>query len=55
MLVIFIVELALCFSVLMFLLLHSDFTQLEKQVHEDEEFARTLAMLEEEPQAKKVI
>lgn len=35
----------------MFLLLHS---QLEKQVHEDEEFARTLAMLDEEPKAKKV-
>ena len=30
------------------------FTQLEKQVHDDEEFAKTLAMLEEEPQAKKV-
>nr|XP_046269466.1 replication factor C subunit 1 isoform X2 [Scatophagus argus] len=27
--------------------------ELEKQIHEDEEFARTLAMLEEEPQAKK--
>ncbi|XP_063740002.1 replication factor C subunit 1 isoform X2 [Eleginops maclovinus] len=27
--------------------------ELEKQVHEDEEFARTLAMLDEEPQAKK--
>lgn len=27
--------------------------QLEKQVHEDEEFARTLAMLDEEPVAKK--
>lgn len=35
----------------MFFLLHS---QLEKQVHEDEEFARTLAMLDEEPKAKKV-
>uniref|UniRef100_A0AAQ5YH70 Replication factor C subunit 1 n=1 Tax=Amphiprion ocellaris TaxID=80972 RepID=A0AAQ5YH70_AMPOC len=29
--------------------------ELEKQVHEDEEFARTLAMLDEEPQAKKVM
>lgn len=28
-------------------------TELEKLVHEDEEFARTLAMLDEEPQAKK--
>ena len=28
---------------------------LEQQVHEDEEFAQTLAMLDEEPQAKKVI
>ncbi|KAK2817008.1 hypothetical protein Q5P01_025199 [Channa striata] len=27
--------------------------QVEKQVHEDEEFARTLTMLDEEPQAKK--
>ncbi|KAF3687642.1 Replication factor C subunit 1 A1-P145 Activator 1 140 kDa subunit [Channa argus] len=27
--------------------------QLEKQVHEDEEFVRTLAMLDKEPQAKK--
>ncbi|XP_072318368.1 replication factor C subunit 1 [Eucyclogobius newberryi] len=27
--------------------------ELEKQVHEDEEFARTLAMLDEEPSAKK--
>ncbi|KAM7419203.1 hypothetical protein PAMA_016359 [Pampus argenteus] len=27
--------------------------ELEKQVHEDEEFAKTLAMLDEEPQAKK--
>ncbi|KAM7009719.1 replication factor C subunit 1 [Tautogolabrus adspersus] len=27
--------------------------ELEKQVHEDEEFARTLAMLDEQPQAKK--
>ncbi|XP_044047085.1 replication factor C subunit 1 isoform X2 [Siniperca chuatsi] len=27
--------------------------ELEKQVHEDEEFARTLAMLDDEPQAKK--
>ncbi|XP_030588294.1 replication factor C subunit 1 [Archocentrus centrarchus] len=27
--------------------------ELEKQVHEDEEFARTLAMLDEEPKAKK--
>ncbi|XP_075886604.1 replication factor C subunit 1 isoform X2 [Nelusetta ayraudi] len=27
--------------------------QLEKQVHEDEEFARTLSMLDDEPQAKK--
>ncbi|KAL7404027.1 hypothetical protein ABVT39_008669 [Epinephelus coioides] len=27
--------------------------ELEKQIHEDEEFARTLAMLDEEPQAKK--
>ncbi|XP_041642033.1 replication factor C subunit 1 [Cheilinus undulatus] len=27
--------------------------ELERQVHEDEEFARTLAMLDEEPQAKK--
>ncbi|KAG7241298.1 hypothetical protein INR49_025816, partial [Caranx melampygus] len=27
--------------------------EVEKQVHEDEEFARTLAMLDEEPQAKK--
>lgn len=34
---------------------HFGSTQLEKQVHEDEEFARTLAMLDEEPQAKKVI
>ncbi|XP_056265481.1 replication factor C subunit 1 [Pseudoliparis swirei] len=30
-----------------------DMMELEKQVHEDEEFARTLAMLDEEPQAKK--
>ena len=30
-------------------------TQLEKQVHNDEEFARTLAMLDEAPQAKKVL
>uniref|UniRef100_A0A673CJ00 Replication factor C subunit 1 n=1 Tax=Sphaeramia orbicularis TaxID=375764 RepID=A0A673CJ00_9TELE len=29
-------------------------TQLEKQVHEDEEFARTLALLDQEPLAKKV-
>lgn len=29
-------------------------TQLEKQVHEDEEFARTLSMLDSEPQTKKV-
>lgn len=39
---------------------HCDFAssrllQLEKQIHEDEEFARTLAMLDQEPQAKKVI
>ncbi|XP_042340871.1 replication factor C subunit 1 isoform X2 [Plectropomus leopardus] len=27
--------------------------ELEKQIHEDEEFARTLALLDEEPQAKK--
>uniref|UniRef100_A0A8D3E4D7 Replication factor C subunit 1 n=1 Tax=Scophthalmus maximus TaxID=52904 RepID=A0A8D3E4D7_SCOMX len=27
--------------------------EMEKQVHEDEEFARTLALLDEEPQAKK--
>ncbi|XP_033947135.1 replication factor C subunit 1-like [Pseudochaenichthys georgianus] len=32
--------------------MHEDM-ELEKQVHEDEEFARTLAMLDEEPQAKK--
>ena len=30
------------------------FLQLEKQIHEDEEFARTLAMLDEAPLAKKV-
>uniref|UniRef100_A0A3Q3W5I5 Replication factor C subunit 1 n=1 Tax=Mola mola TaxID=94237 RepID=A0A3Q3W5I5_MOLML len=30
-----------------------DDLELEQQVHEDEEFARTLAMLDEEPQAKK--
>ncbi|XP_062420458.1 replication factor C subunit 1 isoform X1 [Pungitius pungitius] len=30
-----------------------DLMELEKQVHEDEEFARTLALLDEEPQAKK--
>uniref|UniRef100_A0AAQ4QYK9 Replication factor C subunit 1 n=1 Tax=Gasterosteus aculeatus aculeatus TaxID=481459 RepID=A0AAQ4QYK9_GASAC len=30
-----------------------DMMELEKQVHEDEEFARTLAMLDEEPHAKK--
>uniref|UniRef100_A0A8D3BPL0 Replication factor C subunit 1 n=1 Tax=Scophthalmus maximus TaxID=52904 RepID=A0A8D3BPL0_SCOMX len=29
--------------------------EMEKQVHEDEEFARTLALLDEEPQAKKVM
>lgn len=28
--------------------------QLERQLHEDEEFARTLAMLDEEPKTKKV-
>uniref|UniRef100_A0A8D0A416 Replication factor C subunit 1 n=1 Tax=Sander lucioperca TaxID=283035 RepID=A0A8D0A416_SANLU len=38
---------------ILILLSRSYFTQLEKQVHEDEEFARTLAMLDEEPQAKK--
>lgn len=31
------------------------FTQLEKQVHEDEEFARTISMLDEPPVAKKVM
>ncbi|XP_056890952.1 replication factor C subunit 1 isoform X2 [Takifugu flavidus] len=30
-----------------------DDMELEKQIHEDEEFGRTLAMLDEEPQAKK--
>lgn len=30
------------------------FLQLERQLHEDEEFARTLAMLDEEPKNKKV-
>lgn len=49
------VEFALSFFILIILLSRSDFTQLEKQVHEDEDFARTLAMLDEEPQAKKVI
>ncbi|KAI9519109.1 hypothetical protein NQZ68_031380 [Dissostichus eleginoides] len=34
--------------------MHEDM-ELEKQVHDDEEFARTLAMLDEEPQAKKAI
>lgn len=28
--------------------------QLERQLHEDEEFAKTLAMLDETPQKKKV-
>lgn len=49
------VELALFFPILMLLLPHSNVPQLEKQIHEDEEFARTLAMLDKEPQAKKVI
>lgn len=40
---------------LSYLLPHSTFPQLEKQIHQDEEFARTLAMLDEEPQTKKVI
>lgn len=31
------------------------FLQLERQLHEDEEFARTLAMLDEEPKTKKVM
>lgn len=31
------------------------FLQLERQLHEDEEFARTLAMLDETPKKKKVI
>ncbi|CAF94209.1 unnamed protein product, partial [Tetraodon nigroviridis] len=31
-----------------------DDMELEKQIHDDEEFARTLAMLDEEPQAKRV-
>lgn len=30
------------------------FLQLERQLHEDEEFAKTLAMLDETPQKKKV-
>lgn len=30
------------------------FSQLERQLHEDEEFAKTLAMLDETPQKKKV-
>jgi len=30
------------------------FFQLERQLHEDEEFAKTLAMLDEIPQKKKV-
>lgn len=33
--------------------MEEDMEQVEKQVHEDEEFARTLAMLDTEPQAKK--
>ncbi|XP_031732192.1 replication factor C subunit 1 isoform X2 [Anarrhichthys ocellatus] len=33
--------------------MEEDMMELEKQVHEDEEFAKTLAMLDEEPQAKK--
>lgn len=33
----------------------SNYSQLERQIHEDEEFARTLALLDEEPRAKKVI
>lgn len=28
---------------------------MEKRIHNDEEFARTLAMLDTEPQAKKVL
>ncbi|MEQ2290863.1 hypothetical protein AMECASPLE_007285 [Ameca splendens] len=34
--------------------MEEDMEQVEKQVHEDEEFARTLAMLDAEPQPKKV-
>lgn len=38
----------------LFFFFHFAFSQLEKQIHEDEEFSRTLAMLDAEPQTKKV-